>query len=187
MLQAIDRQTLLTVARERITSELNRTEPDYPPRRPELEIPGGAFVTLHLVTGEGRRPRGCIGLIESTRPIYDTVRDAAHSAAFRDPRFKPLSAEELGSVELEISVLSRLETITDTRLIVPGTHGIMLEQGPRSGLLLPQVAGERGWDRGTFLEQTCLKAGLPTGAWSNPDTVIRIFTADVFDESSLRM
>ncbi len=187
MLSSFDRQTLLTVARERITSELSRTDPDYPPRRPELEIPGGAFVTLHLVTSAGRQLRGCIGLIESTRPVYDTVRDAAHSAAFRDPRFAPLSSAELGSVELEISILSRLETITDSRLIVPGTHGIMLEQGSRSGLLLPQVAAERGWDRSTFLEQTCLKAGLPPGAWNSPDTVIRIFTAEVFDESSLRM
>ncbi|MFW6293400.1 MAG: AmmeMemoRadiSam system protein A, partial [Spirochaetota bacterium] len=182
-----DEARLLTVARERIGSELTGTEPDYPPRRAELEIPGGAFVTLHLVTQAGRRLRGCIGLIESTRPLYDTVRDTAYSAAFRDPRFPPLSAEELGSVELEISVLSRLEAITDTRLIVPGTHGIMLEQGRRSGLLLPQVAAERGWDRATFLEQTSLKAGLPPGAWSNPDTLIRIFTAEVFDESSLRM
>lgn len=187
MLSSLDRQTLLTIARERIGSELAGSEPDYPPRRPELEIAGGAFVTLHLVTSEGRRLRGCIGLIESERPLYDTVRDAAHSAAFRDPRFAPLSSAELGSVELEISVLSRLETITDTRLIVPGTHGIMLEQRGRSGLLLPQVAAERGWDLDTFLEQTCLKAGLPPGAWSNPDTVIRIFTAEVFDESALRM
>jgi len=187
MLQALDRQTLLTVARERITSELLATAPDYPPRRPELEIPGGAFVSLHLVSGGGRQLRGCIGLIESAQPVYDTVREAAHSAAFRDPRFAPLASQELGLIEIEVSVLSRLETITDTRLIVPGTHGIMIEQGSRSGLLLPQVAGERGWDRSTFLEQTCLKAGLPPGAWSNPRTVIRIFTAEVFDESSLRM
>lgn len=187
MLTAIDRQTLLTVARERIVAQLTGDEPDYPPRRAELEIEGGAFVTLHLARGGNRHLRGCIGNIESVRPLYDTVRDAAYSAAFRDPRFPPLSSDELGMIELEISVLSRLETITDTRLIVPGTHGIMLERGPHSGLLLPQVASERGWDRTTFLEQTCRKAGLPPGAWSDPSTRIRIFTAEVFDESSLRM
>lgn len=187
MLSPIDRQSLLTVARERIVSELTAREPDYPPRRAELEIEGGAFVTIHLVQGGTRRLRGCIGHIESLRPLYDTVRDAAYSAAFRDPRFPPLSDSELGMVELEISVLSKLETITDTTLIVPGTHGIMLEHGPHSGLLLPQVAAERAWDRSTFLEQTCRKAGLPPGAWSNPSATIRIFTAEVFDESSLRM
>ena len=187
MLSSLDRQTLLTVARERISSTLTGTPPSFPPRRAELEVAGGAFVTLHALSGTVRRLRGCIGHIESTRPVYDTVNDAAYAAAFRDPRFPPLTADELGSVELEVSVLSRLERITDTRIIVPGTHGIMIEQGRRSGLLLPQVASERDWDRETFLEQTCLKAGLPPGAWSNPDTVIRIFTADVFDESSLRM
>ena len=187
MLRAIDRQTLLTVARERIVSQLTGKEPDYPPRNPEVEIEGGAFVTLHLVRGGARSLRGCIGYIESLRPLYDTVRDTAYSAAFRDPRFPPLDVGELGTIELEISVLSNLEEITDTRLIVAGTHGIMLERGPRSGLLLPQVAAEREWDRTTFLEQTCRKAGLPPGAWSDPATTIRIFTAEVFDESSLRM
>jgi hypothetical protein len=187
MLSALDRQTLLTVARERITSDLAGREPEYPPRRAELEPPGGAFVTLHLVDERGRHLRGCIGHIESVHPVYDTVRDAAHAAAFRDPRFPPLSVAELGQVELEISVLSRLEVIDDTTLIVAGTHGIMIERGTHSGLLLPQVAAERSWDRTTFLEQTCRKAGLPPGAWSDPATTIRVFTADVFDESSLRM
>ncbi|MFW5685891.1 MAG: AmmeMemoRadiSam system protein A [Spirochaetota bacterium] len=152
-----------------------------------IEIVGGAFVTLHIVHDGKRALRGCVGHVESTIPLYDTVLDAAHSAAFRDPRFPPLSAAELGRVEIEISVLSRLEPITDPRLIVPGTHGIMLRRGAHVGLLLPQVATERDWDRTTFLEQTCRKAGLPPGAWSDPATTIRIFTADVFDESSLRM
>ncbi|MFW5741652.1 MAG: AmmeMemoRadiSam system protein A [Spirochaetota bacterium] len=187
MLSAIDRQTLLTVARERIVSQLVAREPDYPPRRAELEIEAGAFVTLHLVRATVRHLRGCIGHVESLRPLYDTVRDAAYAAAFRDPRFPPLTSDELGMLELEISVLSKLETISDTRVIVPGTHGIMIQRGPHSGLLLPQVAAERSWDRTTFLEQTCRKAGLPPGAWSDPSTTIRIFTAEVFDESSLRM
>lgn len=187
MLSPLDRQTLLTVARERITAHAMGRDPELPPRRAELEIPGGAFVTLHVLEHGRNQLRGCIGHIESTRPVYDTVHDAAYSAAFGDPRFPPLTADELGRIELEISVLSRLETITDSRVIVPGTHGIMLERGFHSGLLLPQVASERNWDRLTFLEQTCRKAGLPPGAWSDPDTVIRIFTAEVFDESSLRM
>ncbi|MFW5685353.1 MAG: AmmeMemoRadiSam system protein A [Spirochaetota bacterium] len=187
MLTPEDRQTLLTVARERITSSLLDVTPDYPPRRAELEIEGGAFVTLHIIRDGERLLRGCIGHIESRLPLFDTVLDAAYSAAFRDPRFPPLERGELSALELEISVLSRLERITDTRLIVAGTHGIMLERGTHAGLLLPQVAAERAWDRETFLEQTCRKAGLPPGAWSDPATTIRIFTADVFDESSLRM
>lgn len=187
MLLPADRHTLLTLARERITSELESREPRYPPRRPELEIAGGAFVTLHLATPDGRRLRGCIGSIFGTRPLYDTVLDAAHSAAFADPRFPPLSPHELGRLTIEISVLSRIEPVSDTLLIVPGTHGTLIELGGHSGLLLPQVAAERGWDRTTLLEQTCRKAGLPTGAWSDPAATISIFTAEVFDEASLRM
>lgn len=187
MLSPSERQTLLSVAREHITSHLLRSAPSYPPRRAELEIEGGAFVTLHAVRDGERRLRGCIGHIESEMPLYDTVRDAAFSAAFRDPRFPPLTESELGSIEIEISVLSPLETISDPGVIVAGVHGIMLQRGRHAGLLLPQVASERSWDRQTFLEQTCRKAGLPSGAWSDSATTIRIFTAEVFDESSLRM
>lgn len=187
MLSPTDRSTLLTVARERIVAELTGRAPDLPPRRAELESPSGAFVTIHTIRGDRRGLRGCIGHIESAQPLYDTVFDAAYAAAFRDPRFPKLSLPELGSIELEISVLSRLEAISDTRTLVPGTHGLMIERGASAGLLLPQVAAERGWNRATLLEQTCRKAGLPTGAWSDPDTRLRIFTAEVFDESSLRM
>jgi AmmeMemoRadiSam system protein A len=140
-----------------------------------------------MIAESERRLRGCIGHIESTDPLYDTVRQAAYAAAFRDPRFRPLAPEELGRIELEISVLSRLEEVEDTRVIIAGTHGIMIEHGAHAGLLLPQVAAERNWDRETFLEQTCRKAGLPPGAWSDPESRIRIFTAEVFDETSLRM
>lgn len=187
MLLPVDRHTLLTLARERITSALESRDPDYPPRRAELETAQGAFVTLRVPSPKGPRLRGCIGQILGKRPLYDTVLEAAHSAAFADPRFPPLTARELGRVAIEISVLSRIEPITDSRLVVPGTHGLLIELGMKSGLLLPQVAAEQNWDRPTFLAQTCRKAGLPPGAWSDPAATISIFTAEVFDESSLRM
>ncbi len=184
MLSAQARRTLITVARKRITSELTGHDPGYPDRLPELEAPGGAFVSLHILHGFEPRLRGCIGHITSDLPLYDTVREAAFAAAFRDPRFPPLTKDEIADVVIEISVLSALERITDTRSIEAGRHGILIEHGRHSGLLLPQVALSHRWDRTTFLEQTCRKAGLDPDAWRSPDTVIRIFTAEVFDESS---
>jgi AmmeMemoRadiSam system protein A len=187
MLSPSDRQVLLTLARERISAELLSRDPSFPAPTPSLTEPMGAFVTLHLLKDGTRLLRGCIGQVEATGSLYDTVRSVAYSAAFRDPRFPPLSARELGSIELEISVLSPLTAISDPAEVEPGVHGLMIERGSRSGLLLPQVAAERNWDRLTFLQQTCRKAGLPEDAWEDPGARIRIFTAEVFDETSLRM
>lgn len=184
MLSALGRRTLILVARERITSHLAGREPHYPQRLPELETPTGAFVSLHLAHGLEARLRGCIGRITSDRPLYDTVRETAFSAAFRDPRFPPLESDELDNLLIEISVLSALVRVDDARAIDPGVHGILIEQGRNSGLLLPQVAAQHRWDRTTFLEQTCRKAGLAPEAWRSPDTVLCTFTAEVFDEAS---
>ncbi len=104
------------------------------------------------------------------------------SSAFEDPRFPPLGKEEWDATTIEISVLSPFEKITDAGRIRVGTHGIMIRRGSRSGLLLPQVATEQGWDRDTFLTHACLKAGLPADAWRSPDTSIEIFSAIVFHE-----
>ena len=166
---------------------LTAQDPLFPPRQPELETPSGAFVSLHLAEDGMLRLRGCIGIVESNRPLFDTVRECASGAAFRDPRFTALTAPELDAVMIEISVLSPLERITDVRLIEPGIHGIMIQCGGHSGLLLPQVATERHWRRSTFLEQTCGKAGLPPGAWADQEAAIFIFEAEVFDETTLRM
>ncbi len=141
-----------------------------------LKEPRGAFVTLNKHGGL----RGCIGYIRGYKPLYEAVAEMAEAAAFRDPRFMPLTQDELKDIEIEISVLTPLEKIADIGLIEVGRHGLYVERGPFSGLLLPQVATEFGWDRITFLEETCRKAGLPKDAWKEQDTVIYIFSADIF-------
>jgi AmmeMemoRadiSam system protein A len=136
----------------------------------------GAFVTLKT---HGSL-RGCIGLVVGMKPLYKSVTEMARAAAFDDPRFTPLTKDEVDKLEIEISALSPLEKIDDPAQIEVGKHGIMLQHGYHSGLLLPQVATEYGWDRITFLKHTCLKAGLPENAWRDPETEIQIFSAEVF-------
>ncbi len=141
----------------------------------------GAFVTIEI----DHRLRGCVGYIQSNEPLFDTVSKAAISAAMHDSRFSPLTKTELEHIELEISVLSPMSKVDDPGRIVPGEHGLMIESGYHHGLLLPQVATEYGWDRETFLEQTCVKAGLPKNAWERPESVIYAFTALVFNEDEI--
>jgi len=104
----------------------------------------------------------------------------AAAAAFQDPRFPPVTKKELKDLDIEISVLTPFEQITDVNKIEVGKHGIYMERGFYSGLLLPQVATEYGWGRETFLEHTCRKAGLPPDAWKDKETRIYIFSADIF-------
>lgn len=136
----------------------------------------GAFVTLHK-HGE---LRGCIGMIVAEKPLIQVVSEMASAAAFQDPRFPPVTQDELKDLDYEISVLTPLRRIQDVTEIQVGVHGILLKNGARSGVLLPQVATEQRWDRGTFLEQTCRKAFLPKDAWKDGATEIYIFSADVF-------
>lgn len=150
---------------------------------PELEIESkiltancGAFVTLKI----NNNLRGCIGLIEGVQPLYQTIIEMAQAAAFEDTRFPELTVPEMGKIEVEISVLSPLEKITDLEKIEVGRHGLLIRQGYYSGLLLPQVATQYNWDRETFLRQTCTKAGLPEDAYLDQDTEIMIFAAEVF-------
>ncbi len=138
----------------------------------------GAFVTLKK---QGRL-RGCIGFIEGRKPLYETVEELAQAAAFGDPRFRPVGEDELKYLDIEISALTPLRQIHDVGEIEVGRHGIYLVKGSHSGLLLPQVATEYNWDRTTFLEKTCSKAGLPEDAWKDTDTQIFIFSATVFSE-----
>lgn len=169
---------LLQTARESIGARVAGRPPMYPVTPPALSVPCGAFVTLK-VSGE---LRGCIGHITACQPLVDTVREAALSSAFDDPRFPPLQAEEWPRVRIEISVLSPFELVTDIQRITVGVHGIMVRSGHRSGLLLPQVATEQGWNREAFLAHGCRKAGLPADAWRLPQTRIEVFTATVFQE-----
>lgn len=138
----------------------------------------GAFVTLH----KRGMLRGCIGYIQAYKPLCETVVEMAQSAAFRDPRFPPVQKNELPELDLEISVLSPLRKTTDINEIQVGVHGIVITNGRHRGLLLPQVATEQKWDRDTFLQQTCVKAGLGVDAWKDPGTTIEIFSATVFGE-----
>jgi len=180
-LEREDRITLLKIARAAIEAELKGEALRLSAiTSPALMEKRGAFVTLHK---QGQL-RGCIGNFVSRKSLYETVADMALSAAFNDPRFKPLEAGELPEIDIEISALTPLEPLSSPEEIEVGKHGIYIINGPYSGVLLPQVATEYGWDRYTFLDQTCLKAGMMPGCWKMPDTKILVFSAEVFGEKS---
>lgn len=147
-----------------------------PPDIESLDQKRGAFVTLTL----GGQLRGCIGQIRGRQPLPQTIADMANAAAFEDPRFKPLTEAESSSIEIEISVLTPLQRVHDPNEIEVGRDGLMIKLDFHSGLLLPQVAVEQAWDRKTFLEQTCLKAGLPKNSWKEKFAEIYRFSAQVF-------
>jgi AmmeMemoRadiSam system protein A len=179
-----EQRCLLTLARQAIASVLCDTVLDVDAAAAvlpscRLADAGAAFVSLH----RHGNLRGCVGFIASRQPLYQTVVEAARAAAFHDQRFSPLQKEEFTDVEIEISVLSPFFPVVpeDVR---PGEHGLMVSLGSRRGLLLPQVASERGWTRERFLEETCTKAGLERDAWKR-GALIEAFTACVFSESSL--
>lgn len=142
----------------------------------------GAFVTIE----KHGQLRGCIGYVLPVYPLYETVIEVAQSAALKDPRFNRVSPDELKDLEIEVSVLTVPEKINDPSIIEVGKHGIIMKQGFYQGLLLPQVATDYGWDRITFLEHTCQKAGLPRNAWKDKNTEISIFSAQVFNRETLR-
>jgi len=176
------KRQLLRIARESIATVLTGRAPELDASDfPEiLQRPAGAFVTLTIrETGD---LRGCIGSIRAVEPLYRAVMSSAISAAFRDPRFFPLQPDELDRLALEISVMGPIEEVTDFDEIVLGRDGLIVSRGRYAGLLLPQVATEYGWDRDTFLSQTCIKAGLPRDAWRDRETRVEKFSAFVFGE-----
>ena len=150
--------------------------------REKREIPetlkqkAGAFVTLKK-RGE---LRGCIGYTRAVLPLCDVVEKMAIESAFHDPRFNCIVEAEWEDVDIEISVISPMHRIESVDEIEVGVHGIYIEHGGHSGLLLPQVATEYNWDRDTFLEYTCYKAGLSKDSWKSNDVKIYIFSAEVF-------
>jgi hypothetical protein len=173
-----EKDELLRIARKSVEMAiLQRKEYECPePKQPALTSDRGAFVTLNK-HGE---LRGCIGYTHAFKPLYLTVRDVAAHAALRDPRFPPVTAQEVGELEYEISVLSPMRRVMDIKRIRVGQDGLLVRKGNTQGVLLPQVASENGWDPLTFVRQTCRKAGLPTEAWRDPDTDVFFFTAVVF-------
>lgn len=179
MLSEKDASILLNIARDAITSLINKQNYQPPPREEkDLNERSGCFVTIK----QDGQLRGCIGNFQSERPLFQEVAVMAVASASKDPRFHPLEKAELENFNLEISVLSPLEKIEDTDLIEVGTHGIYLEKNFSRGVLLPQVATDHNWDRTTFLQQTCQKAGLHTDAWQEADTDIYIFSAQIIKE-----
>ncbi len=177
-----EKKTLLELARKSIENRLkNLKDPDLKQITANLGKEVGAFVTLrkhgHL--------RGCIGYIKGIKPLWQAIIDLAKESAFHDPRFSPVRLEELPDIDIEISVLSPLRKIDDVNEIVVGKHGILIKRGFYQGLLLPQVAVEENWDLKTFLDHTCLKAGLYPKCWKDKNTEIHIFEALIFSENDL--
>jgi AmmeMemoRadiSam system protein A len=173
------RTLLLELARDTLEATFaGRPLPLPDPLGDALTQRRAAFVTLTI---KGAL-RGCIGHVEAVEPLWRSVRDNTLAAAFRDPRFPPLEEGELEQVVIEISVLTPMQRVTSPDEVVVGTHGLLIERGQRRGLLLPQVASERGWDRFAFLDQTCRKAGLDPGCWRSDETRIFVFCADHFRE-----
>lgn len=177
MLDERERAILRELALESIRSHcLGTPAPSPSLLTPRLREHRGAFVCIH----KGKELRGCIGVIEGTRPLHETVQKMAVQAGFNDPRFRPLTPSELEDIHVEISVLTPMQRIKDVGQIQLGKHGLWICRGHRSGLLLPQVATQQGWNVTEFLEWTCRKAGLPPEAWKDAETEIYIFSAQVF-------
>ena len=172
-----EKKTLHHIAKTVIESKARgKPIPEFKIDGPHLKENRGAFVTLN----KKGQLRGCIGYIEGHGPLHQTIEEMAEAAAFRDPRFMPVAEKEVPELDIEISVLTPLKRVTEINEIEVGTHGIYIKKGWYSGLLLPQVATEYGWDRKTFLENTCQKAGLAPDTWRDKDTEIYIFSADIF-------
>jgi AmmeMemoRadiSam system protein A len=180
---AEQRRTLLGIAHSAILAEVGLGSAsgaqDLTAAAAELSEPRGVFTTLYL---DGNL-RGCVGYAMPVAPLYRAVAETARAAAFEDSRFSPVAKEEARQLGISLSVLSRLAPVRPEDVEV-GRHGLVISAGGRRGLLLPQVPGEYGWDRETFLEQTCRKAGLPSDAWRK-DATIEAFTAEVFSDSGI--
>ena len=178
---AEERTTLLKLAHQAVASALEGKDDLPEPPSPHLAEPRAAFTTLY-VNGE---LRGCVGYVLAATPLFLTVWETARAAAFHDPRFFPLTSEELHHLTVSLSILSPLVPIAPADVEI-GRHGLVISYVGRRGLLLPQVPGEHGWDRVTFLEQTCRKAGLPLDAWKR-GAKVECFTAEVFGDDESRL
>ena len=174
---------LLKLARKTISDKLGVLSgidsPDFSEKI--FNVKSGAFVTIHI---RGNL-RGCIGYIQGVKPVPETIEEMSLAAAFKDPRFTPLTKEEYHEIDIEISILSPIEEVSDINEIQVGRDGLIITKGYNRGLLLPQVPVEQGWDRDTFLTHTCYKSGLPGDAWKKGGVKIERFSARVFSEKEL--
>jgi MEMO1 family protein len=175
-----ERGKCLEIARQSIETYLKKHgAPDYADLSEKLLQPGAAFVSLHR---QGKL-RGCVGQIEAREPLWMCVRDMAVAAASMDTRFSSVTAKELPELEIEISVLTPAEDVNDFGAIRIGVDGLIISRDFYRGLLLPQVAPQYDWSPEEFLDNTCVKAGLPPGAWKDPKTKVKKFQAQVFSET----
>ncbi len=168
----IARQTLESVAGHRSRQTISNDDPYL------QQASYGAFVTLF----KQNELRGCIGTCTPSDSLCNIVAEMTEAAATRDPRVKPVRADEVEHIHIDISILSQLVKCSQPLLLEIGRHGLHIVSGSKRAVLLPQVAVEREWDMLTFLEQICFKAELPKDAWSWPDTVVSSFTALIIEE-----
>ncbi|MCX6649552.1 MAG: TIGR00296 family protein [Candidatus Bathyarchaeota archaeon] len=181
---------LVKLARRTIEASFSRAKVDLSDAPPKTREVCGVFVTLNSLRGGEKQLRGCIGYPYPIKPLAEAVNDMAEAAAFEDPRFPRLTKKELGEIIIEVSVLTPPEAIKVEKpeqypsCVKVGEHGLIAKRGGRSGLLLPQVATEWGWDSEEFLSQCCIKAGLAPDSWLLPGTQISSFKAIIFAEKT---
>ena len=174
----MERAELLRLAHESILSEVEQREISFDATSAHFAEPRGAFTSLYL---DGAL-RGCVGYVLPIGSMYRAVAETARAAAFEDTRFNPVTLQEAHNLQIELSILSPPQPIAPKAIEI-GRHGLLISMAGHRGLLLPQVPLEHHWDRITFLEQTCRKAGLPLDAWQR-GAIIEGFTAEVFGEKS---
>ncbi len=179
-LEAEDKQTLLRLARQTLNDYLGQGRlPEFKTTQPALLQPRATFVTLRVrETGE---LRGCRGEVIARQPLWESVMNMAVASATDDPRFVPVTLNEVPELHIEISALTPMKPIQPEEVVV-GRHGLMIVKGYNSGLLLPQVPVEQGWDREEFLRGLCHKAWLPPNAWKDKDAQLYSFEAEVWGE-----
>ncbi len=174
-----DRRALLAIARAAIARRLKLPAAEPPSPDPALCEPRGAFVTLRR--REDGELRGCVGFVEARHPLHEAVARAAELAAFEDNRFDPVEAGELAGLIVDVSVLGPLQPIAPEAVEI-GVHGLLVRYLGRSGLLLPMVPLQYGWDREAFLAHTCRKAGVAEDSWKKPGAELLAFTAELVGE-----
>jgi AmmeMemoRadiSam system protein A len=180
-----DRRELLAIARRAIVDAAQGKPSVTSASRARTDFDSlgdntpGVFVTLH----RGGELRGCVGQIEGAGALAEVIERCAVAAALEDPRFSPVTPSEVAELEIEISLLSPLEPVAPAQIEI-GRHGLVVQQGSRRGLLLPQVPVDRGWQWPRFVEETCVKAGLARDAWKDPATRTFAFTTEVFTEAN---
>lgn len=179
MFHSDDRHRLLGIARRALEARVRRDGDPPPESGGALDTPRGAFVSIH----RGDDLRGCLGRLESDWAIARVVAHLGRAVADSDPRFAPVTVEELDELSIEISAVTPGRDVRSVDEIEIGRHGLIIECGSRRGLLLPQVATEHVWDVEMFLSHTCIKAALPADAWKR-DARILIFEAEVFGEDA---